>query len=174
MTGPTPSQTVGPFFRFGMDWLDQPELSAPGTPGSVTIGGRVTDGADEPVPDAVVELWHPGPAAPGDDGHGWGAGRFARNLVDGDGRFRFTLPRPVVPGPGQAPHVTLTVFARGLLNRLVTRCYLPEDADAHATDPALAAVSPERRATLIATAEEGGYRFDVRLQGEDETVFFAW
>ena len=173
VTGPTPSQTVGPFFRFGMDWLDHPDLVEPGAPGAVTISGRITDGAGQPVPDAVVELWHPGPHAPG-DGHSPGGGRFARNLVDGDGRFRFTLPRPVAPGPGQAPHVTLTVFARGLLNRLVTRCYLPEDTDAHATDPALTTVAPERRATLIATADEGGYRFDVRLQGDDETVFFAW
>lgn len=169
--GATPSQTVGPFFRFGLEWLHSPDLVAPGSAGAVTIAGQITDGAAQPVPDAVVELWHPGPPA---DGDAPGPGRFGRCLVDGDGCFHFTIPRPESPGPGQAPHVTLTVFARGLLNRLVTRCYLPEDRDAHAADPALAAVPAERRPTLVAVAQDGAYRFDVRLQGDDETVFFAW
>jgi protocatechuate 3,4-dioxygenase, alpha subunit len=174
--GSTPSQTIGPFLAIGLPWPDGPDVVPPGTPDTVTITGRVLDGAGEPVPDAMVETWqadadgrfdHPddprGPVA------GWRG--FGRCPTDEDGRYTI---RTVVPGPlpGQAPHVDVSVFARGLLHRVVTRIYFPEHADAHATDPVLASVPEPRRNTLVAVASDGGYLFDIRLQGAEETVFF--
>ena len=152
--GPTPSQTIGPFFRFGTDWLHAPDLVDPAAPGAVTLRGTVLDGDGTPVPDAMIELWQ---AA---------TGRFGRYLVGPAGDFRFTV---AAGGP-----FDVTVFARGLLNRLVTRMALAADPGADA-DPILALVPAERRATLTAAAEpNGAYRWDVRLQGEGETVFLAW
>jgi protocatechuate 3,4-dioxygenase alpha subunit len=149
MSGLTPSQTVGPFFAIGLCRESQSEV-VPG--GSVRIVGRVLDGAGDPVPDAVVELWQRG-----DGGTRWG-----RCGTDGEGRFEFATERP----PDGVADVV--VFARGLLHHLVTRCYFPD-----ASDAALEALAPEERETLIAREEDGTLRFDVHLQGERETVFFA-
>jgi protocatechuate 3,4-dioxygenase, alpha subunit len=149
VSGLTPSQTVGPFFSIGLCRETQAEL-VPG--GSVRIAGRVLDGAGEPVPDAVVELWQQG-----EDGTRWG-----RCGTDAEGRFEFVTERPP---DGVADMI---VFARGLLRHLVTRCYFPG-----ASDDVLETLEPERRETLVARDEDGALRFDVHLQGDRETVFFA-
>jgi protocatechuate 3,4-dioxygenase alpha subunit len=178
----TPSQTVGPFFSIGMTWEDGAFAVPEGTEGAFWIRGRVTDGEGVPVPDAVIETWqadrdghydHP------DDPRGQGSGfrGFARAPTDKDGTFAIHTVKPgPVPGPGgatQAPHLAMSVFARGLLNRVVTRVYFADEADLNASDPVLRDVPEDRRATLLAEPAGDGYRFDVRLQGDDETVFFA-
>jgi protocatechuate 3,4-dioxygenase, alpha subunit len=156
----TPSQTAGPFFSIGMCARPQHELVPEGTPGAVAVSGRVLDGAGEPVPDAVVEAW---------DGAG---GRFGRCGTDADGAYRLVAARPGGSG-GAAPHLALLVFARGLLKPLLTRLYLPDEDDANAADPVLAALDPDERATLVARSADGGLEFDIRLQGERQTTFFA-
>jgi protocatechuate 3,4-dioxygenase, alpha subunit len=159
MADRTPSQTVGPFFTIGLCREPQREV-VPG--GSVRIVGRVTDGKSEPVPDAVVEVWQPG-----DEGTRWG-----RCGTDADGRFEFVTEKPKA-ADGEAPALDVTVFARGLLRHLVTRIYFPDEADANDADPVLSALEPHERQTLIACEDSGALRFDIRLQGDRETVFFA-
>ena len=149
---PTPGQTVGPFFSFALVREGYADLVSPAHPDAITLHGRVLDGAGEPVPDALVEL-----TRGGDDG--WG-----RAATDDQGRYSFTTLAPT------GPFFAITVFARGLLDRLFTRAYLPETAD----DAFLQDLAEDRRATLVATADEHGYRFDIRLQGDDETVFLAF
>ena len=139
---PTPSQTIGPFFRDGVAWLAE---RAPGD--GVPVRGRVLDGAGEPVVDAVIELWQPE--------------RFVRALTDGEGQYTASV---TTPGPAD-----VSVFARGLVQRVVTRLYLPGEED-----EVLSSLDPDRRATLIAQPAGDGLRFDIRLQGPGETVFFAW
>jgi protocatechuate 3,4-dioxygenase alpha subunit len=182
-TGPTPAQTIGPFFRFGMAWMDAHDLVEPGAPGAVVLTGRILDGAGAAVPDALVEIWQAdgsgsltaaAEVAPGD----WSG--FGRSLTDADGSYRFTTVVPGAVDPSQAPHIDMTIFARGLLQRLVTRVYFPDQA-ANGLDPVLASLDAERRSTLVAEPggphEPGGdpvFIFDVRLQGDRETVFFVW
>jgi protocatechuate 3,4-dioxygenase alpha subunit len=170
--GPTPSQTVGPFFAIGLPWEDGPFVVPEGTPGAVRLHGVVRDGAGETVPDALVETWQ------ADPGGRFGAGfrGFARCPTGARGEWAIVTLKPGrVPGPGgttQAPHVDVSVFARGLLDRVVTRIYFADEDNAG--DPVLAAIEdPARRATLVAQREGDGYRFDIHLQGEHETVFFA-
>ena len=148
MSGRTPSQTVGPYFGLGLCRDAQNELVRGS---SVRLAGRVLDGAGDPVSDAVVELWQAG-----DAGTRWG-----RCGTDAEGRFEFVTERP----PDGVADVM--VFARGLLRHLVTRCYFPG-----ASDAVLEALDGDERETLIAQQEDGGLRFDVRLQGERQTVFF--
>jgi protocatechuate 3,4-dioxygenase alpha subunit len=191
MSGLTPSQTVGPFLSIGLPWPDGPHVVDPAEPDAIRIFGVVYDGAGVPVPDALVETWqadpdgyfdHPddprastqGPAAPA----GGPAFRgFGRCPTADDGTYEIVTrrpgPVPAADGTPQAPHIDVSVFARGLLNRVVTRIYFPEEEAANSADPVLGVVPAERRATLIAEPAEGGYRFDVRLQGAHETVFFA-
>jgi protocatechuate 3,4-dioxygenase alpha subunit len=175
--GSTPSQTVGPYLGLGLPWPDGPEVVEADAPGAVWIRGTVRDGAGAPVPDALIETWqadshgrfdHP------DDRRGTGSGGFrgfGRCPTSDDGTYGI---HTVVPGalPGQAPHIDVSVFARGLLHRVVTRIYFADHAEVNATDEVLASVPAARRDTLIAVRTEDGYRFDVRLQGEGETVFF--
>jgi protocatechuate 3,4-dioxygenase alpha subunit len=178
----TPSQTIGPFFEVGLPWPDGPFVVAEGTFGAVWLRGHVLDGMGDPVPDAMVEIWQADPDGRfdhPDDPRGAVAGfrGFGRCSTDVEGRFAFLTLKPgAVPGldgPAQAPHVDVSVFARGLLTRLVTRIYFPEDEATHADDPVLASLTdPSARATLMAAREEDGYRFDIRLQGDRETVFF--
>ena len=176
--GSTPSQTVGPFFHLGLlreDWSRLVDLDHPS---AFRIHGTVYDGAGDPVPDAMLELWQADAtgryAHPEDVFTGFG-----RCGADGAGRFEFVTVKPgSVPGPGggeswQAPHINVSVFARGLLKRLITRVYFPDEDEANAADPVLASIEdPDFRATLIAHAEDGGYIFDVHLQGDRQTVFF--
>jgi protocatechuate 3,4-dioxygenase alpha subunit len=180
--GTTPSQTVGPFFSCGLARRDTVEIAPAGVPGErVTVEGRVLDGDGVGVPDALIELWQANAsgryAHPEDtqDGPLVAAFRgFGRVPTDCDGRFRFTTIRPgAVPGPGgvaQAPHIVVSVFARGLQRRLVTRLYFPDGP--HATDYVLGLVPAERRHTLVARSEgPGALAWDVVLQGPGETVF---
>lgn len=174
--GSTPSQTVGPYLSIGLPWEDGPTVVPEGTPGAVWIRGVVTDGAGAPVPDALIETWQADPDGRfdhPDDPRGAKPGfrGFGRCPTDDDGRYGILT---LLPGavPGQAPHIDVSVFARGLLHRVVTRIYFPDNAEANAADPVLATVPEERRHTLVAEKTDDGYRFDVRLQGEGETVFF--
>jgi protocatechuate 3,4-dioxygenase alpha subunit len=182
----TTSQTVGPFFSIGFDWLVRDSIAGEGVGGErVTIQGKVFDGSGIPVPDAILEVWqanahgkydHPEdeqdkPLDPKFSG-------FGRVFVSGDGSFRFDTIKPgSAPGPNgteQAPHLLVSVFCRGLLRRLVTRIYFP-DEPRNAEDFVLNLVEPARRATLIAkkTAEgPGALEWNVILQGSQETVFF--
>jgi protocatechuate 3,4-dioxygenase, alpha subunit len=182
----TTSQTVGPYFTMGMSWLIRDNLVGEGVSGDhFTIQGRVFDGDGVPVPDAILEIWqanahgkydHPEDTQrkllePGFKGYG-------RVLVSHEGMFRFVTIKPgSVPGPKdkeQAPHLAISIFMRGLLKRLVTRMYFPDDAR-NADDPILSLVEPERRSTLIArktAVSPGTLEWNVLLQGPDETVFF--
>jgi protocatechuate 3,4-dioxygenase, alpha subunit len=140
----TPSQTVGPYLDIGLPW----EQGAIADPGGVRIAGRVLDGAGEPVSDALVETWDAASRS------------FARCPTADDGTWFVVTP---VTG-----HLAVSVFARGLLRRVVTRIYLDPDP----ADPVLARVPAARRDTLLAQRTDDGYRFDIRLQGTGETVFF--
>ncbi len=176
--GTTPSQTVGPFLSIGLPWVDGPDAAAEGTAGAIVVAGMMTDGAGVPVPDGMVETWQADPDGRfphPDDPRGAvsypGFRNFARATTDSDGRFWF---RTLMPGAvdGQAPHIDVTVFARGLLRHLVTRLYFP-DQPANTDDPVLSALPADRRDLLIAVADgPDRYRFDIRLQGEGETPFF--
>ncbi len=177
----TPSQTVGPFFGFALPWPDGPFVVPEGTESAIWITGRVLDGAGEPIPDALIETWqadrdghydHPEDPEPARGFRGFG-----RSPTDGDGRYGILTVKPGrVPGPDgalQAPHLDVSVFARGLLQRLVTRIYFADEQEANERDPILALIAePSARATLVASKTADGYRFDIRLQGDGETVFF--
>jgi protocatechuate 3,4-dioxygenase alpha subunit len=181
----TPSQTVGPYFAIGLPWDAGPSAVAPGTPGTIRIVGMVIDGAGAPVPDHLLETWQADPEGRFADLHAYGGPSqlpgfrgFARcGAEDGDGTFEVVTVKPgSVPGPGdviQAPHIDVSLFARGMLHRLVTRIYFADEEAANALDPVLAAVPADRRQTLLAVPAGNDYRFDIRLQGEGETVFFA-
>ena len=181
----TPSQTVGPFFAIALapeDYGFQPiagsELAGGGAPGErIRIEGRVLDGRSEPVPDALIDLWQAdgeGRYPPGPDGGRAFAG-FGRCATDSAGRFRFLTVKPGRVDAFQAPHAVLAVFARGLPSHLFTRIYFSDEPD-NATDPVLSGVDAARRETLIGQRRDapggGVYRFDIRLQGAAETVFF--
>jgi protocatechuate 3,4-dioxygenase alpha subunit len=161
----TPSQTVGPYFSIGLPWPDGPEVVPDG---DVWIRGTVFDGEREPIPDALIETWQ---ADPSGRYEVKGFRGFGRCPTDEHGAWAIRTVKPGAVGD-QAPHIAVSVFARGLLNRVVTRIYFPEDAAAQAADPVLSSLDERERKTLIAVREDDGYRFDVRLQGPDETVFF--
>ncbi|WP_461164221.1 protocatechuate 3,4-dioxygenase subunit alpha [Arthrobacter sp. R4-81] len=174
----TPGQTVGPFYGYALPYEKDCELLAPGSPGSIRLQGTVYDGAGHPVPDAMLEIWQPdadgkivqGTGSLVRDGYtftGWG-----RSSVGYSGVYTFTTVNPGPTGPGAAPFIAVAVFARGLMDRLFTRIYLPENQQALAADPLLSSLDPDRRQTLIARRDpDGGLTWDVRLQGEGEAVF---
>ena len=178
----TPSQTVGPYLALGLPWSDGPYVVPDGTPGAIWIQGSVIDGAGDPIPDALVETWqaddegrfaHP---AAGRAGPTTFRG-FGRCATDDAGRYAILTVKPApVPAADtrlQAPHIDVTIFARGLLKQLVTRIYFADEAAANAADPALRSIAdPVARATLLAERTADGYRFDIHLQGDRETVFF--
>jgi len=194
--GLTPSQTVGPFLAIGLPWADGPFVVPEGTPGAIEITGRVLDGAGEPVPDGMIETWQADPdgrfthpddprGAPEPDGAAFRG--FGRCATAPDGGYRIVTLRPgrlpAVQGEGEvgggteAPHLDVSVFARGLFDRVVTRIYFSDEPAANEADPVLASIAdPDRRATLVAAAVTGDppgrFRFDIRLQGARETVFF--
>lgn len=171
--GATPSQTVGPFLSIGLTWPEGRFVVPEGTPGAITISGVLVDGTGEPVTDGLVETWQADPdgrfATPGVPGFG-GFGRCATDTATG--AFEIVTVKPGALGDGQAPHVDVSVFARGLLDRVVTRIYFPDEEAANAADPLLASLPPERAATLVARpAGDARLEWDVYLQGERETVF---
>lgn len=182
---PTASQTVGPFFSIGLDGMCRAEFAPHATVGArVTVRGRVMDGDGRPVPDAVLEIWHADEDGKYDSrvavetrvakGVPPGFGRVATN---DEGEFRFTTSKPgAVREPDatfQAPHLALVLFMRGLLRHLVTRIYFSGEGT-NAVDPILQLVPADRRATLLAVPSDVADEFvwDIRLQGERETVFF--
>ena len=184
MTAITGFQTVGPFFEVVLRTRAEMRMVRPDTRGErITIEGVLLDGAGAPIADGFVEIWqadadgryaHPedprgADADPSFSGYGW------RHTVE-DGGFRFDTIKPgAVPGPGgrlQAPHIMVSVMGRGVLTRFITRLYFADEA-ANDRDPILALVPAARRDTLLARpAGEGRYRFDIRIQGPGETVFF--
>ena len=186
-SGPTPSQTVGPFFHIGVDdSFIGPELVPRDHPDAVLLFGTVTDGKGVPVNDSMIEIWQANPAGryahPEDTREELplteGFDGFGRTVTNEDGRYELVTlkpgPVPGLNGQLQAPHIDVSVFARGLLKRLVTRIYFPDEAEANEADPVLASVDdPEARAALVAIEEDGGLRFDITLQGDRETPFFA-
>lgn len=166
---PTPGQTVGPFFGFALAFPGDATLVPPGMPGALQLSGRVLDGAGQPVPDALLEIWQADelgavPRRSGSlrrDGHtftGWG-----RAATENDGRYSFTTVRP-------AGFVAMAVFARGLGHRLLTRVYLPSTPP----DALLSSLPDDRRGTLLAREDAGNLVFDVHLQGPQETVFLRF
>jgi protocatechuate 3,4-dioxygenase alpha subunit len=194
VSGITPSQTVGPFFKYGLtpngqyDWNDAftGNLVTPDASGErIRIEGRVFDGEGQPVPDAILEIWQAdaqGRFADPQDKRALPNAKFrgfGRSGTDANGTFVFDTVKPgSVPDPDgkpQAPHVLLAVFARGMLRHLYTRIYFADEAG-NGSDPVLALVPADRRATLIAAREAGNgnavYRLDLHLQGDNETVFF--
>ncbi|GGV82151.1 MULTISPECIES: protocatechuate 3,4-dioxygenase subunit alpha [Streptomyces] len=187
---PTPSQTVGPFYGYALPFRGGEDVAPLGHPDTVTVHGYVTDGEGRPLPDALLEVWGPAPdgTLPAVDGSmrrdpatGAVLGRngveftgFGRVQTDADGHWYVRTLRPGARG-GNAPYLSVCVFARGLLHHLFTRIYVPGDDAALAGDPLLSRLEDERRATLIAAEESvGTYRFDIRLQGEGETVFLEF
>ena len=168
----TPSQTIGPFFHEALRWKEPGKVAfARGVGDRVVITGRMTDGSGAPVGDAMIETWQAGPVAStpaaGGSGNPYGFGRLETGK---DGSFRIETQMP----EGAAPFLDVTIFARGLLKGLRTRVYLAEEAKMRA-EPALKELaSSPRLATLLAQrAVNGEYRWDIRLQGDGETVFFA-
>ncbi|MFD6188970.1 protocatechuate 3,4-dioxygenase subunit alpha [Streptomyces sp. NPDC060275] len=187
---PTPSHTVGPFYGYALPFRGGEDIAPAGHPDTITVHGYVYDGAGDPLPDALLELWGPDaeghvPTADGsmrrDPASGGFLGRngveftgFGRIQTDANGHWYARTLRPGARGRS-APYVSVCLFARGLLVHLFTRIYLPGDAAALTADPLLDRVPAERRDTLIAADEgHGTYRFDIRLQGEGETVFLEF
>ena len=176
---PTPGQTIGPFFGYALPYDGGPILVSPGTPGALQLTGRVLDAGGMPVPDALLEIWQPDAdgtvvARSGSlhrDGHTFTG--FGRAATDNEGKYSFTTVRPGATAPGQAPFFAVAVFARGLLDRLLTRLYLPVEPAALAADPLLSSLPADRRATVIAQELNGVLHWDVRLSGEGETVFLT-
>ena len=184
--GLTPSQTVGPYLTLGL--LDGSPISSSivsrDDPRAIVVRGRLLDGNSDPVPDGMIEFWqaneagryaHPADTrddVPLEDGF-WG---FGRSGTANDGWYEIVTLKPGrVPAPDgrlQAPHIVVGVFARGLLKRLATRLYFPDEEEANAADPVLSELDERERATLVALQENGGLRFDVCLQGEEQTAFF--
>jgi protocatechuate 3,4-dioxygenase alpha subunit len=180
----TPSQTVGPYLAIGLPFDDGANVVPDGTAGAIRIAGTVYDGAGDPIPDSLIETWQADGEGCFADLHGYGGGSrldgfrgFARvGFEDGDGSFELLTIKPgrveTPAGRLQAPHIDVSIFARGLLHRVVTRIYFADERDANAEDPVLALVPSHRRQTLLAQPTGSGYRFDIHLQGPDETVFF--
>lgn len=189
----TPSQTVGPYFAYG---LAAPQYGYPFTSIAsdrvadelvagerIRIVGRVIDGAGVPIPDALIEIWqadsegryaHPADGRPSNQRFR-GFGRFGTG-TDPDNRFIFSTVKPGRVDERQAPHINVVITMRGMLLHAYTRLYFSDEADANARDPVLQSVPEDRRHTLVARREEtsGGpaYHFNIHMQGEDETVFF--
>jgi len=183
---PAPSQTAGPYLSIGLLREHIRASVVPDDyPRAIRIRGRLLDGNGDPVPDGMVEIWQANAAgryAHPDDTRTdipleEGFRGFGRSGTVDDGWFEFVTVKPGrVPGPDnelQAPHLVVLVFARGLLKQLVTRLYFPDESEANAADPILSELDEAERATLVARGEDGGLRFDIRLQGEGETTFFA-
>jgi protocatechuate 3,4-dioxygenase alpha subunit len=152
----TPSQTVGPYYAIGMSRRPEHKLVADG----LALVGTLFDGTGEPIADGVIELWD-------SVGRRWG-----RCGTDDTGSFSFVVAKPD-PADGQAPHLDAYVMARGLLRHQWTRVYWPDEVEANAADPLLSSLGEHDRQTLVARPDGAGLRFDIRMQGDSATVFFA-
>ena len=185
-TALTPSQTTGPYLTIGL--IDGPitnRLVDESDPRAIRIHGVLLDGAGDPVVDGMIEIWQANAAGryahPADDREEialeTGFTGFGRSGTDDAGRFEFVTVKPGrVPwmdGRLQAPHLLVGVFARGLMKRVTTRMYFPDEETANAADPVLLGLEPAERTTLVARAEDDTLRFDVVLQGPGQTTFFA-
>ena len=164
----TPGQTVGPFFRYGLEFDGGTDLVPPHSPGAIRLTGTVRDGAGEPIPDALIEIWQASadgsiPSAEGSLRDRDGFTGFGRAHLTDDGVYEFWTVLP------DADFFVVVVFARGLMDRLQSRIYLPGRSDAF-----LESLTPDERATLVAVATDDGLRHDIRLQGDGETVFLAF
>ncbi len=178
--GPTPSQTVGPFFHDSLPFEHGPRVAGHSRPGVIRLSGRVLDGHGTEIPDSLVEIWQADEAGEHvetvgiyDAVTGTGFRGFGRCPTDAYGFYEFLTVKPgavsTLDGTPQAPHVAMSVFARGMLRRVVTRVYFPDEDNSH--DPLLSSLPEDRRSTLVAERTEDGYRFDVHMQGDQETVF---
>ena len=162
----TPSQTVGPYLAIGLPFPEGPHVVPEGTPGRIRIHGHVFDGAGDPIGDAMIETWQADPDGRFDtDFRGFG-----RAPTGPDGEYEVFTLKPGRVDEEHAPLIDVSVFARGMLHRCVTRIYFADEDNGG--DPVLDSVPEDRRATILAEHGEGGYRFDVHVQGESETVFF--
>jgi protocatechuate 3,4-dioxygenase, alpha subunit len=187
--GLTPSQTVGPFLHIGLSWPEGENVVPDGTPGAIVITGCLYDGNGDAVIDGLIETWqadangrftHPDDPRGTADPEPAGFRGLGRSSTSDDGQYRIVTVKPgTLPAPGgqvEAPHIDVSVFARGLLDRVVTRIYFPDELAANAADPVLSTITDDRlRATLVAVpdADEAAVlRFDIHLQGEHETAFF--
>jgi protocatechuate 3,4-dioxygenase alpha subunit len=184
--GITPSQTSGPYLAIGL--LGGPvssRLVDESDPRAIRIAGVLLDGAGDPVPDGLIEIWQANAAGryahPADGREEIaledGFAGFGRSGTEREGRFELLTVKPGrvpwVDGRLQAPHLLVGVFARGLLKRVATRMYFPDEEAANAEDPVLLGLEPEERATLVARADDDGLTFDIVLQGSRQTTFFA-
>jgi protocatechuate 3,4-dioxygenase alpha subunit len=158
--GQTPSQTVGPFYTIGLCRRRDNELVEPGSPGAVELSGQLFDGQGAAIVDGMVEAW---------DGVGR---RWGRSGTDGEGRYSFVVAKPAAR-EGRAPRLDVFVFARGLLRHQLTRVYFPDEAQANDADPVLSSLPQRERETLVARQQGEALVFDVTMQGESATVFFA-
>ena len=156
----TPSQTVGPYYAIGLCRRVENELVPLRDPDAIRVIGLLLDGDGQPIGDGMLEAW---------DASGC---RWGRSGTDADGRFSFVTAKPAAV-EGAAPHLALYVFARGLLKHQLTRMYFPDEPGANASDPVLSSLPEADRAVLVAEQEDGAVRFDIRMQGERQTVFFA-
>jgi protocatechuate 3,4-dioxygenase, alpha subunit len=156
----TPSQTVGPYYAIGLCRRSAEELVPPDDPSAIVLRGALLDGEGATVTDGMIEVFQPLER------------RWGRSGTHPDGAFSFVISRPEAPA-GEAPHLEITVFARGLLKHQRTRMYFPDAPDANAADPLLAGLSEDDRALLVADREDGGLRFDIHLQGARGTIFFS-
>lgn len=177
---PTPGQTVGPFFAYGTTFPKKHEVAFPHSPGAIVLSGTVYDGAGNPIPDSMVEIF----AADSDGSVSRERGTFKRDdhtftgfgraFTSDEGHYEFWTRNPGSVD-GEAPFFAVIVYARGLPDKLHTRVYLPENAEKLAADPLLSSLTADERATLVATRTPEGYlSHDIYLQGEKETVFLAY
>jgi protocatechuate 3,4-dioxygenase alpha subunit len=173
------SQTIGPYFGFALPSAAGPWVVREGTPGAIALRGRLFDGQGAPITDGLIESWQSDPQGrfPADAMQAARFRGFGRCATDAEGRYAIVTLKPgAVHGAGDvvhAPQIVLSVFARGLLKRAVTRVYFPDERAANDADPVLSGLSDAAlRATLVAVAIDGGYEFDIRMQGPGETVFF--
>lgn len=178
---PTPGQTVGPFFAYGVEYPKMHEVAAPHSPGAIVLGGTIRDGAGNPIPDAFIEIF--GADADGAVPRARGAFRrddhtftgFGRAFTDDEGHYEFWTRDPGASAAGRAPFFAAIVYARGLPDKLHTRIYLPEDQAALDADPLLSSLAADERTSLIAARTPDGWlTHDITVQGERETVFLVY
>jgi protocatechuate 3,4-dioxygenase alpha subunit len=151
---------VGPYYTIGLCRQVENELVSPADPAAIRLTGRLLDGDGEPIGDGMIEAW---------DAAG---GRWGRSPTDAAGTFSFVIAKPDARGP-EAPHLDVYVFARGLLKHQLTRVYFADEGEANASDPVLSSLPEADRASLVAEQEDGAVHFDIRMQGERQTVFFS-